>query len=77
MENKEKQVVMILCKYLSSIVDDAECGMKNAYYEFAEEIVKLFAIPDVSGSLLPLDVHKKARELSAGEFINWWFAQKQ
>jgi hypothetical protein len=35
------------------------------------------AIFDVSGSLLPLDVHKKARELSAGEFIDWWFAQKQ
>jgi len=32
---------------------------------------------DVSGSLLPLDVHKKARELSAGEFIDWWLAQKQ
>lgn len=45
--------------------------------DLAEREVKLFAIPDVSESLLPLDVHKKARELSAGEFINWWFAQKQ
>lgn len=34
-------------------------------------------ISRVSGSLLPLDVHKKARELSAGQFIDWWFAQKQ
>jgi hypothetical protein len=40
----------------------------------AQKVLDLFA---VSGSLLPLDVHKKARELSAGEFIDWWFAKKQ
>lgn len=34
-------------------------------------------IPHVSGSLLPLDVYNKTKELSAGEFIDWWFAQKQ
>lgn len=42
-----------------------------------QEAVKNCFIPDVSGSLLPLDVHKKARELSAGEFIDYWFDKKQ
>ena len=49
-------------------------------YERAKRIVSeyeaQFFLP-VNGSLLPLDVHKKARELSAGEFIDWWFAKKQ
>lgn len=45
---------------------------------YAQEVVKNNAVsPLVSGSLLPLDVYKKAKELSTGEFINWWFAQKQ
>jgi hypothetical protein len=42
-----------------------------------EAVTEALRIHDVSGSLLPLDVHKKAREFSAGEFIDWWFAKKQ
>lgn len=48
-------------KYITVLEEQAEQLRKHA----------------VSGSLLPLDVHNKARELSAGEFIDWWFAKKQ
>ena len=52
-------------------------ALNQVWNECEQEQVKNCNIPHVSGSLLPLDVHKKAKELSAGEFINWWFAQKQ
>ena len=55
-------------------------GMKVSIIKAIDEALKegqKLPIHSVSGALLPLDVHKKARELSAGEFINWWFAQKQ
>jgi hypothetical protein len=61
-------------------LEPAYKDMIQAYREYIsdlEEFLKLLPIQRVSGALLPLDVHKKARELSAGEFINWWFAQKQ
>jgi len=48
---------------------------KGAYVDCIMELKEALRIHAVSGSLLPLDVHKKARELSAGEFIDWWFAK--
>jgi hypothetical protein len=47
----------------------------NAYANGLDAMYEALLLHDVSGSLLPLDVHKKARELSAGEFIDWWFAK--
>jgi hypothetical protein len=41
---EEKVIVNILHKHLSSVVSDAENGLDAAHYEFAQEIVKLFAI---------------------------------
>ena len=54
-------------------------GVNEADLATREEIADLWGkeFVNVSVSLLPLDVHKKARELSAGQFIDWWFAQKQ
>ena len=49
----------------------------EAMEKYHQAKLKLLGIADVSVALLPLDVHKKARELSAGEFIDWWFAKKQ
>lgn len=53
---------------------------ENENYDYMirfRDILEALRQPPVSGSLLPLDVHNKARELSAGEFIDWWFTKKQ
>jgi hypothetical protein len=59
---------------IENAIKTLECAQEERYASVpqANEL-----LPHVSGSLLPLDVHKKARELSAGEFIDWWFAEKQ
>ena len=88
MTQEEKDIVLHGAKYemMNSCIDFSDGTvdrekMINAMQSYAEmyhqnELSKL-SQHDVSGSLLPLDVHKKARELSAGEFIDWWFSKKQ
>ena len=66
-------------KMLKSKIDAAGLNKCNYAVETSdiEAINQALLLYDVSGSLLPLDVHKKARELSTGEFIDWWFTKKQ
>lgn len=74
-----KEILKMFMEHKGKLIEFIDMAIKELKDDESDIVrIKLKELPINlnSCSHLPLDVYKKAKELTAGEFINWWFNKR-